>query len=131
MRRCGICGQPGHYRSTCPNKGKATSVPSIKKAKSVKAVVDKFEHDDEDYEEVLCGPDWRPLKKKKKKKVITCSVCGDEGHDADTCYYSKPSPDVLGPTIMECGHFSWWLQGGECSRCNQRQRMKNQSYEAA
>lgn len=131
MRKCGNCGQPGHYRSTCTSGATAVAKTSVKKASVAEAVVDEFEEDDGDYEETLCDEFWRPLKKEKNKKVILCSVCGDEGHNAATCYYSKPAPAVLGPTIMECGHFTWWMEDGECSRCNQRQKLREQSYEAA
>tara|TARA_B100000900_G_scaffold391182_1_gene385555 strand:+ start:3051 stop:3422 length:372 start_codon:yes stop_codon:yes gene_type:complete len=122
MRKCGNCGQPGHYRSTCTRK---------RSPKPVDPVVEQIEEEDVDYEEVLCDENWKPLKKEKNKKPIICTVCGDEGHNEESCYYSKPPPDVIGPTIMECGHFTWWMEDGECSRCNRRQNLKEQPYEAA
>tara|TARA_R110000796_G_scaffold2465_1_gene9713 strand:- start:619 stop:1101 length:483 start_codon:yes stop_codon:yes gene_type:complete len=160
VRKCGSCGLTGHYRSTCPDKKIEDTKPSVKKAKeggrrcggcgqsghdkrncphkdgtkpkpSVKiAKIEENEQGDGDYEETLCDENWKPLKK-EKKKIVTCSVCGDEGHNAASCYYSKPALDALGPTIMECGHFTWWMDDGKCSRCCQLQRMRRQEYEAA
>ncbi len=112
-RKCGGCGQSGHDKRNCPNKDGAKPKPP-----SDSDEIEEFDEDDGDYEETLCDENWKPLKKVKKRKVVTCSVCGDEGHNAASCYYSKPDAEDLGPTIMECGHFSWWKdKDGSCGRC--------------
>ena len=63
---------------------------------------------------------------------MICRSCGEkDDHTAKNCPYKPDADDVeLGPTFMECGHFTWWNDDGECSRCNQRQKLKAQSCEA-
>ena len=94
MRKCGYCGEPGHNRRTCP-KLKADKEAELE-------------------EEVVVE------KPKKKKKVLKCTDCGEEeDHTAKDCPY-KPLPEGadIGPKLMECGHFSWWLKDGECELCS-------------
>ena len=55
---------------------------------------------------------------KKKRKQVTCSVCGSPGHTQRTCKLKPDLSKPLGPTQMECGHWSWWKnQKGECAQC--------------
>ena len=109
MRKCGYCGEPGHNRRTCP-KLKADKEAELE-------------------EEVVVQ------KPKKKKKVSKCRDCGEEGHTAKNCPY-KPLPEGadIGPKLMECGHFSWWLKDGECELCSgaiYRRHLNNHIKEAA
>ena len=76
-----------------------------------------------------------------------CGNCGETGHNRRTCpglkvkktrqkpvkaeIVKKPAPvieedtpipaptgRVIGPVMMECGHWSWWKEQGECQLCN-------------
>ena len=99
MRKCGNCGETGHNRRTCTQL----------------EVIEEVEEDGYlEEEEVVV------IKPKKKKKVIKCSDCGEEDdHTAKNCPY-KPIPEGadIGPKLMECGHFDWWLEDGECVCCS-------------
>tara|TARA_R110002073_G_scaffold68184_2_gene169425 strand:+ start:555 stop:890 length:336 start_codon:yes stop_codon:yes gene_type:complete len=99
MRKCGNCGETGHNRRTCTQL----------------EVIEEVEEDGylEEEEVVVEKP-------KKKKKVLKCADCGEEDdHTAKDCPY-KPLPEGadIGPKLMECGHFSWWLKDGECELCS-------------
>ena len=116
MRKCGNCGEPGHNRRTCPTASKKKETTIVEEEVSTA--------------EVRCDSNWKPIT--TKKKVMICRSCGEkDDHTAKNCPYKPDAADVeLGPTIMECGHFTWWNDDGECSRCNQRQKLKAQSCEA-
>lgn len=101
MRKCGQCGQQGHNKRTCPE---------LNTAKEVEQEQEEFE----EYEEEVVE------KPKKKAPTIKCEECGEQDdHVAENCPYKANPEDMdLGPKIMECGHFSWWLKDDECECCS-------------
>ena len=89
-----------------------------------------------------------------------CGYCGEPGHNRRTCpklkadkeaeleeevvveepkrkkspYKPLPEGVEIGPKLMECGHFSWWLKDGECELCSgalYRRRLNDPIEEAA
>lgn len=127
MRKCGTCGKPGHNARTCSKKrvkaekpkGRACgncgelghnrrTCPQAEKAEEQKPVPEEVE----EVEEVVV------MRPQRKRRVRKCKSCGEEGHKAQNCPY-KPVPEgtTLGPSKMECGHSSWWLEDGECIMC--------------
>ncbi len=111
-RVCGNCGEPGHNRRTCTQL----------------EVIEESEEDGYLEEEEI-------VVEKPKKKASKCRDCGEEGHTAKKCPY-KPLPEgvEIGPKLMECGHFSWWLKDGECELCSgalYRRRLNDPIEEAA
>ena len=94
MRKCGYCGKTGHNRRTCPK---------------LKA----------DKEAELAAEEVVVVEKPKKKRKQRCRACGEEDdHTAKNCPYKPiPADADIGPKRMECGHWSWWKQDGECTVC--------------
>ena len=94
MRKCGYCGKPGHNRRTCPK---------------LKA----------DKEAELAAEEVVVVEKPKKKRKQRCRACGEEDdHTAKNCPYKPiPADADIGPKRMDCGHWSWWKQDGECTVC--------------
>jgi len=139
MRKCSICGESGHNSRTCSQRTTKVSKPKERVCGSCGEPghnrrtctqlepIEEVEEDDCVEEEVLIT---RP-----KKKVSKCRDCGEEGHTAKKCPY-KPLPEGadIGPKLMECGHFSWWLKDGECELCSgalYRRRLNDPIEEAA
>ena len=104
MRKCGSCGQLGHNRRTCPDL--------------------QVEEVQEEVIEVV------PEKPKKKKRTIKCNLCNEKNdHKTEQCPYKPIAEDVvLGPDLMECGHFSWWLKDNECEICNRMKNLKERAH---
>ena len=132
MRNCGNCGSPGHNRRTCP-EGKTTK-PKAKgracghcgelghnKRTCPELQVEEVE---EEVVEVV------PEKPKKKKRTQRCKLCKEENdHKAADCPYKAiPDDAVLGPTKMDCGHFTWWLTEEGCERCSRMSNLKGRDY---
>lgn len=103
MRKCGNCGQPGHNRRTCPD-----------------LQVEEVE------EEVVEVVPEKPKRKKRKKQI--CSVCYDEEHTKKNCMYAVEIEGPIGPSKMDCGHFTWWLKDDKCELCNRMENLKDRNY---
>ena len=101
-RKCGNCGESGHNSRTCPH-------PS------------QVEEEEETYDYV---GEMVVINPPKKKRSFSCKLCGEkDDHRADSCPY-RPVPEgkVIGPTVMECGHNSWWFEKGRCQQCRRKNK---------
>lgn len=96
-RKCGSCGQAGHNARTCPNK---TEEPEIIKQEVKEA------------EEII-------IKKPKKRRSYKCPLCDevDDHKEIDCPYTALPEDKEVGPSLMDCNHWSWWLSNGICQEC--------------
>ena len=104
MRKCGACGEVGHNRRTCP--GVVEEIAEL--------VVEKPE-----------------IKTKRKRKPKVCSVCYEEGHTKKSCMYAVEIEGPIGPTKMDCGHFTWWLKDDECELCSRMANLTRKVKDAA
>jgi hypothetical protein len=43
----------------------------------------------------------------------------------------EPTGRVIGPVMMDCGHWSWWKEQGECQLCNKPMFRKKRSMNAS
>jgi hypothetical protein len=100
-RKCGVCGKKGHNARTCPSK---TEEPKI--------VEQEIEEQEEEIEEVF-------IKKPKKRRSYKCPLCDevDDHRESDCPYTPLPEGKEVGPRMMECNHWSWWLSNGVCEQC--------------
>lgn len=126
MRKCGICGEPGHNARTCSKKKAKTEEP--KGSGRACGNCGEYGHNRRTCPQLQKVEEPEPIpeeeevvvtKPKRKKRGYKCKLCGEKNdHRAENCPY-KPVPEgtKLGPTKMECGHSSWWFQGGECVMC--------------
>ena len=104
-RKCGNCGETGHNVRTCPH--------------SVEQEEEETYYD----EEIVIIP------KPRKKRSYSCKLCGEkDDHRADSCPYRPvPAGKVIGPTVMECGHNSWWFEKGQCQKCRRKNKKTKES----
>ena len=103
MRKCGNCGEPGHNRRTCPQ---------------IEVIEEVEQEEDFDLEEYY---EQEVMVEKPKKKAPQSNVKNVEKKTtvAENCPYKTIPEDMdLGPKIMECGHFSWWLKDCEYQCCS-------------
>ena len=138
MSMCGTCGQSGHNSRTCPDKKEKGSKPPVKIKKTTGRTCGNCgekghnrrscskatkEEEEEEHIEITCDHNWQP---KKEKKVVKCSLCGErDDHTAKNCPYQPlPEGTKLGPTLMECGHFSWWKEKEVCTKCSVKRRFQ-------
>ncbi len=100
-RKCGNCGESGHNRRTCPHPSQVE------------------EEEEASYDEEIII-----IKRPKKKRSYTCKLCGEkDDHRADNCPY-RPVPEgkKIGPSMMDCGHWSWWFEKGQCQQCRRTKK---------
>ena len=130
MRKCGKCGQTDHYRSTCKQNSAKKPAKKAKKGRKC-GKCGQTGHNSRtcsNQEKEIVKPEPVEVEKPKKKKVLICSLCKEDEHTAKNCPY-KPVPEgtKLGPTRMECGHFSWWLtKNKECKVCESSIKRKRE-----
>jgi len=141
MSMCGICGQNGHNARTCSDKKEKGNKPPVKIKKATgrtcgacgekghnRRTCPETTKEEEEEEQVVVTSDLNQPPK-KEKKVSRCLLCDEEDdHPTEDCPY-KPLPEgtKLGPTPMECGHFSWWRENEVCTKCSVKRRIQTKN----